>query len=110
MANFQWNTDIYVGLFLIFCTVAILLFPPKFGNGYYGISTKWTMKNETIWEFGHKLFAVSILLIGLICLTIGSFKIRETIPSIAMVFMIFVLWNISKFFIHMILAKKFPNA
>ena len=110
MANFQWNTDMYVGFFLIICTMAILLFPPKFGNGYYGIATKWTKKNETIWAFGHKLFAVSILLIGLICLTIGSFKLHEAIPSFAMVFIIFVLWNISKFFIHMILANKFPNA
>jgi uncharacterized membrane protein len=110
MASFQWNTDVYVGLFLIFCTLALLLFPPKFGNGYYGITTKWTMKNEATWAFGHKLFAVSSLFIGLFCLTLGSLKIHEDIPPIAMVFMIFALWNIFKFFINMIMAKKFRSA
>jgi uncharacterized membrane protein len=78
MRYFHQNIDSLVGIFLI--AICIFIFPPKFGSTFYGVTTKWTLKNETIWAVGQKLFAISIIIIGLIFFVIGNFNLREGIP------------------------------
>ena len=109
MTNFHENIDLYVGLLLILCSVAIFVFPPKFGNVFYGITTKWTMKNGSVWAAGQRLFAISISLMGIIFMIIGSLKIREQIPAFIMVLLLIGLWNSSKYIVHKALAKRYPN-
>ena len=109
MAFFQQNINILVALFLALTGICTFVFPPKFGNVYYGITTKWTLKNETIWAAGQKLFALSIIIIGLIFFVIGNFKLREEVPSFSMVILLIALWSLSKYFVHKILKKKYPG-
>jgi len=49
MTLFQQNTESLIGLFLLLTSILTCLFPPKFGNVFYGVTTKLTVKNETIW-------------------------------------------------------------
>jgi uncharacterized membrane protein len=109
MTFFHQNIDILIGLFLCLISIGTLVFPPKFGNVFYGISTKWTTKNESIWVAGQKLFAISILIIGLVFLLIGVLNLRTDIPSFVMVLLLMVLWSLSKFFVDKILERKYHN-
>lgn len=96
-----------VGLLLILCAVALLVFPPKYGNQRYGIQTNWTIKSATLWAEGQKLFAFSILGIGSIFVIIGSLKLQDSIPNYAMVLVLYVLWTISKAIVHKILSRRY---
>ena len=107
MTFFHQHIDTLVGVFLILCSLSILIFPPKFGNKFYGITTKWTIKNESVWASGQKLFAISVIIIGLAFCVIGNLKIREEIPSPTMFFILVALWMASKYFVHKILQKKY---
>lgn len=98
-----------IGLMLIIYSIVILVFPPKFDNWFYGVRTSFTLKNPTIWAEGQKYFGISILGIGFIFSILGSFNIPNLIPNVAMVVVIIVLWGLSKFIVHKILLKKFPN-
>jgi uncharacterized membrane protein len=109
MTYFQQNIDILVGLLFILIAISILIFPPRFGNSFYGITTKWTIKNETVWLAGQKLFAISMIIIGLIFFVIGNIKLREDIPSFSMVLLLFGLWTLSKYFVHKILERKYTG-
>ena len=108
MTYFDKNIDVIGGLFLILFAILILAFPPKFGNVYYGVTTKWTLKNETIWATGQRLFAISIIIIGLLFFVIGNLKLHEDIPSSLMVILLIGLWGLSKYIVHNILEKKYP--
>src|SRR5258706_9429059 len=108
MTYFDKNIDIIGGLFLILFAILMLVFPPKFGNVYYGVTTKWTLKNENIWATGQTLFAISIAAIGLLFFAIGNFKLHETIPSFSMLILLIGLWGLSKYIVHKILEKKYP--
>jgi uncharacterized membrane protein len=108
MTYLDKNIDLLGGLFLIFFAILILVFPPKFGNIFYGVTTKWTLKNETIWATGQKLFAISMIIIGLLFFAIGNFKQDEDIPSFSMVILLIGLWGLSKYIVHKILEKKYP--
>ena len=107
MTFFHQNIDILVGVFLLLISICTFVFPPKFGNAFYGVTTKWTIKNETIWVAGQKLFAISILIIGLVFLLIGIFKLRTDIPSFLMILLLIRLWSLSKYFVHKILERKY---
>ena len=109
MNFFHQNIDILVGVFLILCSLSIFIIPPKYGNVYYGVTTKLTLKNEKVWAAGQKLFAISIFAIGLIFIVIGNLSIRNDIPSFSKVLLLIGLWGISKYFVHKILEKKFPT-
>jgi uncharacterized membrane protein len=109
MKYFQQNIDILVSIFLITFSICTFIFPPKFGNSFYGITTKWTLKNETVWAAGQKLFAISIIIIGLIFFVISNFNIREDFPSFSMVLLLIGLWSLSKYFVHKILERKYPD-
>lgn len=109
MLNLHDNIDRLLGLFLIVCACAVIIFPPEFGNVFYGFNTKWTMKNKAIWAEGQKLFARFIFGIGVCFSVIGSLKIREQIPSFVMVLLLVGLWNLSKYFVHNILSQKYPE-
>ncbi len=109
MTFFHQNIDILIGAFLLLISICTFVFPPKFGNVFYGVTTKWMLKNETIWAAGQKLFAISILIIGLVFLVIGILKLRTDIPSFAMVLLLIVLWSLSKYFVHKILERKYPG-
>ena len=109
MIYFQQNIDILIGIFLIIFSICTFIFPPRFGNIFYGITTKWTLKNETIWAAGQKLFAISIIIIGLIFFVVGNFKLREGVPSFSMVLLLIGLWSLSKYFVHKILERKYPH-
>jgi hypothetical protein len=45
----------------------------------------------------------------LIFFVISNFNIRENHPSFSMVLLLIVLWNLSKYFVHKILERKFPH-
>ncbi len=109
MTFFHQHIDILVGTFLILCSLCIFIFPPKFGNEFYGVTTKWTLKNKTVWAEGQKLFAISIIIIGLIFFAIGNLKIREDIPSFSMVILFIGLWSLSKLIVHKILKIKYST-
>ena len=103
------NIETFIGLFLILSATCIFIFPPKFGNIFYGASTKWTLKNETVWAPGQKLFAIAVIIMGLVFLGISNIKPGEAIPSFSMVLLLIVLWNLSKYFVHKILERKYPD-
>ncbi|HLK30093.1 MAG TPA: SdpI family protein [Puia sp.] len=107
MTSFHENLDMYVGILLILCSLCILLFPPKFGNTFYGIFTKQTKKNETVWAIGQKLFALSIITIGAIYVMLGNLKFHNDIPNIAKLMLLYGLWMISKFIVDNILKRKY---
>jgi len=107
MTIFNQNTETLIGLFLILTSILTYLFPPKFGNVFYGVSTKLTVKNETVWAAGQKLFALSTFIIGLVFLLIGILNLLKDIPPFSMVLLLILLWNSSKYFIHKKLEKKF---
>ena len=109
MTFFHQNIDLLIGLFLLLISICTLFFPPKFGNVFYGVTTKWTLKNETVWATGQKLFAISILIIGLVFLLIGTLKLRADFPSFLMVLLLIGLWSLSKYFVHKILERKYPG-
>ena len=109
MTYLQQNCNILIGIFLIIVGICTFIFPPKFGNTFYGAITKWTIKNETVWAAGQKLFAISIIIIGLIFFVISNFNIREDLPSFSMVLLLIGLWNLSKYFVHKILERKYPD-
>ena len=98
-----------IGLFLMITAICILIFPPNFRNLFFGINTKWTQKNENVWADGQKLFAKSIIIIGLIFFVIGNINIRESLPSFSMVLLLIGLWNLSKYIVHKILERKYPD-
>ncbi|MBA2248905.1 MAG: SdpI family protein [Chitinophagaceae bacterium] len=95
---------LWVAAWLSFC-----IFPPKFGNIWFGICTFWTMKNTGLWKYGQKLFAVSLFIIGLIFSILGGLKIDNAISPFTMFALLIVLWTISKFIVHKILARKFSS-
>ena len=104
------NIEIYGGLFLILWSLAIFIFPPKFGNFFFGVCTKGTMKNALAWANGQKLFAVSTLIIGIIFLGLGSFiKINEPNHPFFFVLLLIGLWNISKYLVNKYLENKYPD-
>jgi uncharacterized membrane protein len=109
MTYFTLNIDSLVGLFLISIAICTIIFPPKFGNTFYGVITRWTLKNEIVWAVGHKLFAGSIIAIGLVFLVIGNSRLREAIPPFYMVLLLFGLWTLSKYFVQKILERKYPG-
>ena len=97
-----------IGLFLIIIAICIFIFPPKFGNLFFGVNTKWTLKNETVWAAGQKLFAKSIIIIGVIFFAIGNLNMPEDIPPFSIVLLLIGLWTLAKYFVHKILERKFP--
>ncbi len=109
MTFLHQNIDILIGLFLFLFAICTFVFPPKFGNVFYGVTTKWALKNETIWAAGQKLFGISIFIIGLVFLLIGTLKLRTDIPSFSMVLLLVGLWSLSKYFVHKILERKYPG-
>ncbi|HMK18055.1 MAG TPA: SdpI family protein [Chitinophagaceae bacterium] len=109
MTYFQQNFYTLISILLMIVGLCAFIFPPKFGNPFYGAITKWTMKNETVWADGQKLFAKSIIIIGLIFFVISNFNIREHLPSFSMVLLLIGLWNLSKYIVHKILERKYPD-
>jgi len=109
MTYFHLNIYIYIGIFLVLSSVCIFIFPPKFSNVFYGVTTKRTLKSATVWATAQKLFAISIIIIGLIFFVIGNLKLPEEIPSFSMVILLIGLWNLSKYFVHKILERKYPG-
>ena len=107
MLTFHNYISFTFGLFLIACSISFILFPPKFGNTFYGIRTKWTMKNKAVWDNGHRLFAVPVFFMGVIFSFLGGLKIDDNIPGFAMFGIILILWALSKFIVHKLLAKKY---
>lgn len=109
MSLFHANRDIIIGAFLILCSGAVLLFPPRFRNPFYGIHTKWTSKNEHTWKEGNRLFALSTTAIGLIIVVAGYFHQPNVIPPIVLFAMILVLWNAAQWGVHRVLANRYPD-
>ena len=106
MAIFE-NFYTIIGLFLILVGLTMIFFPPKFGSFLYGVRTKVTMKNKIIWATGQRLFAYSLLIIGLIVPLLGVLKIEVSIMPLVL----FIgLWKLAEYFIHKYLASKFPDA
>jgi uncharacterized membrane protein len=107
MLTFHNYISLISGLIFILYSIVIILFPPGFGNSFYGVHTKWTMKNKVTWNYGQKLFAVSLIIIGLIFSIAGASKIDSDIPPYAMFVLLVILWSLSKFIVHKLLAKKY---
>ncbi len=108
MPPFQENIYIYIGLVFILYSIAVFIFPPKFGSVFYGITTKWTIKNEAVWALGQKLFAVSFFVIGIVMGAIGNSKLLEEMGFTNIILFI-ALTKLSKYFVHRILSNKYPN-
>jgi len=109
MNFFHQSIDTLIGLFLFLISIGMFIFPPKFGNAYFGVSTHWTLRNEIIWSAGQKLFALAILIIGSIFFVIGFFNLRKDIPGFSMVILFIILWSLSKYLVHKILERKFSG-
>jgi hypothetical protein len=110
MLTFHNYISFISGLVFILYSIAVILFPPKFDNiFFYGFSTKWTTKTETTWHEGQKLFAVSLIITGLIFSILGGLKIDDNIPPYGMYALLIILWTLSKFVVHKILAKKYAE-
>jgi uncharacterized membrane protein len=109
MTNFHEYTDISIGLFLILCSLCIFICPPRFGNTFYGITTKRTSQNKTVWAAGQKLFAVSIIVIGVIYIIMGNLKLGDEIPDFVKFILLIGLWNLSKYIVDKTLDKNYPT-
>jgi len=109
MAIFE-NLYTIIGLLLILLGVTMIFFPPKFGSFFYGVRTKVTMKNSIIWASAQKLFAYSLLTIGLVLPIFGVLKIEGVIEPFPMVLLFIGLWKLGEYFIHKYLVSKFPDA
>ena len=103
------NIEIIIGIFLIAIAICNYFFPPKFGNVYFGVTTKWTRKNETVWTEGQKLFAISLIIIGLIFFIVGELRLRDITLSFSSILLLIGLWSLSKYFVHRILERKYPG-
>jgi len=103
------NIEIIIGIFLMLIAIWNFILPPKFGNVYYGITTKWTLKNETVWAAGQKLFATAMIIIGLIFFIVGELRLRDHILSFSSILLLIGLWSLSKHFVHKILERKYPG-
>jgi uncharacterized membrane protein len=108
MLTFHNYISFIGGLIFILYSIAIILFPPKFGSIFYGIRTKWTMRNKVTWHHGQKLFAVSVFMIGLIFSILGGLKIDDGISGYGMFALLITLWALSKFIVHKVLIQKYP--
>ena len=104
------NLSVVIGLLLILFACAMIFFPPKFGSIFYGVRTKWTMKSKTLWVTGQRLFAYSILTIGLVISIIGFLHIDELIKPFPMVLIVIGLSTTAKYFVHKALENKFATA
>jgi len=104
--NLFKNLSVIVGLFLILYSCAMIFFPPKFDNMFYGVRTTWTLKNKMLWTTGQRLFAYSILIIGIILIILGVLHIDELIKPFPMVLIIICLSTITKYFVHQKLQSK----
>ena len=103
------NIYFIIGLFFILIALVMIFFPPKFGNYLYGVRTKLTMKNSTIWANAQRLFAYSFLAIGIIFSTLSIFKLDEIIKPFPMVLLLICIWKLAEYFIQKYLVSKFPN-
>ena len=109
MTIYTGNIEIYGGLFLVLYSLAMFIFPPKFGNFFYGVCTKGTMQNAFAWAKGQKLFAVSLLAIGIIFFGLGSFIINDQVHPFFYVLLLIALCNISKYLINKYLGNNYPD-
>ena len=101
------NIYFIIGQFFIAIAIAMIFFPPKFGNFLYGVRTKVTMKNSIVWADGQKLFAFSFLAIGIIFSTLSILNLDKVIKPFPMVLLLICLWKFAQFLIHKFLIKKF---
>ena len=106
---FIMNIEIVIGIFLMLSATCNFIFPPKYGNVYIGVTTKWTLKNETVWAAGQKLFATSMSIMGLIFFIVGELRLRETILPFSTILLLIGLWTLSKYVVHKILERKYPG-
>ena len=106
MAIFK-DFAVIIGILLILYALVILFFPPTFGSYFYGIRTKLTMKNKTIWASGQRLFGFSLIGIGFVFFIIGILKIDEKIQRFPMVIVLIGLWALAKYFVNKTLVNKF---
>jgi uncharacterized membrane protein len=92
-------------------TFAILaaIFPPKFGSYFWEGRTKWTMKNELIWQHGQKLFSIANFIIGLIFLLIGFLVIPTKMQYGLLVILTIALWSLAKRVVDYFLSKKYSK-
>lgn len=108
MTSFHNFIDIGVGLFSVLFSLIILIFPPKFGSDFYGITTKQTLRDKTTWAAGQKLFALSLIAIGVLFILIGNTNLRDTIPAFAKFALLIGLWISSKYIVNKIIETKYP--
>ena len=103
------NFYVIIGLCLMLLGIVMLIFPPKFGSFLYGVRTKVTMKNNTTWVRGQKLFAYSILVFGLIFSIFSVIRVEGIIKPGPMVLFFIGLWKLTEYFVHRYLAHQFPE-
>lgn len=101
------NFSVIAGLLLVLFGSAMILFPPKFGSFFYGVRTKWTMKDKVVWKTGQRNFAFSIMIIGIILATTGFLKIGQLTNPFLIPLLVIALWVIAKYFVHKNLKNKF---
>jgi uncharacterized membrane protein len=103
------NFSVVTGFLFILFALIMILVPPAFGNFLYGVSTKLTLKNETVWAAGQRLFAFWYVGIGVILIILGALKIEDNIQMFPMAILVIALWTLAKYSVHKILLNKYPK-
>ena len=103
------NFSVLIGLLFLLFALIMILVPPQFGNYLYGVSTKLTLRNETVWFAGQKLFAFSYIGIGIILILLGALKIEDKIHVFPKAILVIALWIIAKYFVHRILLNRYSK-
>jgi uncharacterized membrane protein len=103
------NFYVIIGLLFIVIAFIMIFFPPKFGNFLYGVRTKLTMKNSTLWAKSQRLYAYSFLATGIIFSILSILKLDEIIKPFPMVLLLICLWKFAEYFIQKYLVSKFPT-
>jgi len=102
------NTYNFIGLFLILFSLVMTIFPPSFGNQFYGVCTQLTLKNKTIWAFSQKLYSYAHFILGIIFIVFGIviiyFKLQ--FPAPLPFFLFIFLYQILKQIVNKILKSK----
>ncbi|MCC9071557.1 SdpI family protein [Flavobacterium sp. F-65] len=66
------NTAYFVSILLLLVSIALLLFPPKRINHFYGYRTRRSKKNIENWKFSNRFAAIGMLLFSA-CNIIGLY-------------------------------------
>lgn len=98
------------GLAVILTGVLYMIIPPKYNSSWYGIKTPITTKSEEVWNYGHKLFAIGFFILGAVLIVMGLTPLKKMLLKVMGALLIVVFWQVSKYIVHKMILKKYPNS